>query len=295
MKKNNLLNEEITIQIVMYEENIDLIYKCLNNLKDFNVILIDNSGNKKLKLKIEENFQIFKYILNKKNEGFSRGHNKASQYCDSEYMLILNIDCFIGKKEILNLLSSIKKYKDCIIISPTTYDENSKLSYNGGSLPENGESWGKKLTPLSLEGDVCVQSVLGSSMLIKKRDFVNLGLFDENFFIWFSDDDLCRKIKNAKKSVIQSFYSKAYHVHGKGKVVNKLKKKFLREYNMTFDELYYFYKIKRHEEIFKKIKKKIPNYILKVIINLFIFRIKKSIYYFSRILALNKFKKILYN
>jgi hypothetical protein len=35
MKKNNLLNEEITIQIVMYEENIDLIYKCLNNLKDF--------------------------------------------------------------------------------------------------------------------------------------------------------------------------------------------------------------------------------------------------------------------
>ena len=62
---------------------------------------------------------------------------------------------------------------------------------------------------------------------------------------------------------------------------------------MTFDELYYYYKIKRHEEIFKKIKKKIPNYILKVIINLFIFRIKKSIYYFSRILALNKFKKIL--
>ena len=63
MKKNNLLNEEITIQIVMYEENIDLIYKCLNNLKDFNVILIDNSGNKKLKLKIEENFQnIAKFI-----------------------------------------------------------------------------------------------------------------------------------------------------------------------------------------------------------------------------------------
>ena len=67
MKKNNLLNKEITIQIVLYEESIDLIYKCLNNLKDFNVILIDNAGNKNLKLRIEENFKIFKYILNKKN------------------------------------------------------------------------------------------------------------------------------------------------------------------------------------------------------------------------------------
>ena len=130
MEKNNLLSEEITIQIVLYEENIDLICKCLNNLKDFNVTIIDNSGNKKLKLKIEENFQNIKYILNKKNEGYSRGHNKASQYCDSEYMLIHCMDCFIGKKEILNLLSSIKKYKDCIITTPTFYDEKSNMTYN---------------------------------------------------------------------------------------------------------------------------------------------------------------------
>ena len=287
MKKNNLLNEEITIQIVLYEENINLIYKCLKNLKDFNVILVDNSGNKKLKLKIEKNFQIFKYILNRENEGFSKAHNKASQYCKSEYMLILNADCFIEKKEILNLLSSLKKYKDCIIISPTTYDENLNLSYNGGFLPENGN----RSTPLILEGDVCVQSVLGSSMLIKKRDFINLGLFDENLFIFFSAYDLCRKIKKLKKSIIQSFHSKAYHEHGKRKGKNKLKNIFLHEYNMTFDELYYLYKIKKHEEIFKKIKKKIPNYILKIIINLFIFRIKRSIHYFSRILAFSKFKK----
>ena len=77
--------------------------------------------------------------MNKKNEGFSKGHNRASQYCESEYMFILNADCFIQKEEILNLLSSIKKYKDCIIISPTTYDENLKLSYNGGFLSENDE------------------------------------------------------------------------------------------------------------------------------------------------------------
>ena len=45
------MDKEITIQIVLYEENIELIYKCLKNLKDFNIILIDNSQNKNLKKK----------------------------------------------------------------------------------------------------------------------------------------------------------------------------------------------------------------------------------------------------
>jgi N-acetylglucosaminyl-diphospho-decaprenol L-rhamnosyltransferase len=283
------MNKEITIQIVLYEENINLIYKCLKNLKDFDIILVDNTQNEKLKIKIENNFQIFKYILNEKNQGFSKGHNQASQYCKSEYMFILNADCFIQKEEILNLLATIKKYKDCIIISPTTYDENSKLSHNGGFLPENGD----RLTPLNLEGDTCVETVLGSSMLIKKKDFMDLKMFDENLFLFFSDDDLCRKAKNIKKSIIQSYHSKADHIHGQSKVKNKFKKIFLREYNMTFDELYYFYKIQKHYEIFKKLKRKIPTYIIKIILNLFLLRIEKSIYYFSKVLAFYKFKKIL--
>ena len=283
------MDKEITIQIVLYEENIELIYKCLKNLKDFNIILIDNSQNKNLKKKIEKDFQIFKYILNKKNDGFSKGHNQASQYCKSEYMFILNADCFIKKEEILNLLSSIKKYKDCIIISPTTYDENSEFSYNGGLLPENDG----KLIPLNLEGDACVEAVLGSSMLIKKKDFIDLEMFDENLFLFFSDFDLCRKVKNTKKSIIQSYNSKAFHEHGKSKVKNKLKKIFLREYNIAFDELYYFYKIKKNYIIFEKLKKKVPNYIVKFIISLFILRIEKSIYFFSKVFAFYKFKKLL--
>ena len=46
-------------------------------------------------------------------------------------------------------------------------------------------------------------------MLIKKKDFIDLEMFDENLFLFFSDDDLCRKVKNKKKSTIQSYNSKA--------------------------------------------------------------------------------------
>ena len=91
-----------------------------------------------------------------------------------------------------------------------------------------------------------------------------------------------------EKSVIQVFDTKTQHVHGQIKVKNVLKRTFIGNYNFTFDELYYFFKINKHFEIFKKLKKKMPNYIFKSIINLFLLRFTQSIYYFSKVLGVNE-------
>ena len=107
-----------------------------------------------------------------------------------------------------------------------------------------------------MEGDVCVEAVLGSIILFKKKDILELGLFDENFFLYYLDFELCRRIINRKKSIIQIFDTKAQHVHGQLKVKNLLKRIFIRNYHFTFDELYYFFKINKHSEIFKNLKKK---------------------------------------
>ena len=58
---------EITIIIVLYEEKTSLIFQCLENIKNFKIIIVDNAGNISLKKKVEEKFKIYKYILNKKN------------------------------------------------------------------------------------------------------------------------------------------------------------------------------------------------------------------------------------
>ena len=95
--------------------------------------------------------------------------------------------------------------------------------------------------------------------------------------------------------MIQIFDAKAQHEHGQSKVKNIQKRVFVREYNFTFDELYYFFKINKHHEKFNSLKKKIPNYIVKSIINLLLLRINQSIYYFSKIAAFYKFNKLLNN
>jgi GT2 family glycosyltransferase len=285
----NLVTDELTIIIIVYEEKIDLVFKCLENIKNFKIIIIDNADNISLKKKVEEKFQIYKYLLNKKNRGFTKTANQAIKLCDTEYILNLNADCFISEEDILKLIISHKKYKDCFITTPAFYDEESKLSYNAGCFAEKN----LKKDILNLEGDVCVDTVLGTAILFKKSDILEIGLLDENFFMYFEDDDLCKRIKLKNKSVIQIFDAKAQHVHGQLKVKNFLKKIFIRNYNFTHDELYYYFKINKHHEKYKSLKKKLPNYIIKSIINFLILRTSQSVYYFAKVKAFYNFKKII--
>ena len=280
---------EITIIIVLYEEKTNLVFRCLENIKNFKIIIVDNAGNISLKNKIEEKFKIYKYILNKKNYGYTKAANQAIKQCNTEYVLMFQADGLISSKDITILLESHKKYENCFITSPTYYDEDSKLSYSSGYLPEKNSN--KDI--LNLEGDICVEAVLGSIILFKKKDIIELGLFDENFFLYYLDFELCRRIINRKKSIIQIFDTKAQHVHGQLKVKNLLKRIFIRNYHFTFDELYYFFKINKHSEIFNKLKKKLPNYVIKSIINLLTLRLSQSMYYFAKIKAFYNFKKLL--
>ena len=60
----NYLIDKITVIIVLFEEEINLIFRCLENIKNYKIIIVDNAGNFYLKKKIEEKFKIYLYILN---------------------------------------------------------------------------------------------------------------------------------------------------------------------------------------------------------------------------------------
>ena len=118
----NVHLDEITIVILLYEEELNLILKCIENIKNFKIIVVDNAGNIPLKKQVEKKFKIYKYILNKKNHGWSKGINQAIKQCDTEYILLLQADCTISIKDISILLKSHQKYENCFMTSPTYYD-----------------------------------------------------------------------------------------------------------------------------------------------------------------------------
>ena len=99
----NTLKNMITIIIVLYREDYQILYQTLDKIRDFKKIIIDNSNNLELKNKLEANFKIEKYILNKKNIGFSAGYNQGVKLCETDFLLILNPDCIIDEKSIIKL------------------------------------------------------------------------------------------------------------------------------------------------------------------------------------------------
>ena len=279
------INLEITVLIILYKEDFIMVNTCLKNLNNFKIIIIDNDNNINLKNKLCAENNIYQYILNKKNVGFATAANQGINKCLTKYMFILTADCLITEKNILNLLVAKNKYQDTIITSPTLYDNSGNLTYNGGPLPENGA----KDKPLKIEGDTCVEAVITTAVLFDVNEIKKIGLIDKNFFLYFLDDDLGRRIKLKKKSIIQVFNSKAIHEHGNLKISNSYKKIFVRNFNFTYDELYYYYKNNTHSYKLKILKKKSYKYVFKIFLNLLIFRISKSVYYFSKVLALLKF------
>ena len=197
-------------------------------------------------------------------------------------------DGIIGQKDISKLIDAHIKYENSFIVTPTLFNEDENISTNSGNFPEKNLD----KTPIMLEGDICAETVLGSIVMFKKKDILEIGLYDENFFLYFLDDELCRRIRDQKKAVIQVSNAKATHVHGQIKVRNLIKKTFLRNFNFTFDELYYFYKIKKHEKLLLQLKNKIPKYLIKLLLNLIILRLNRVAYFLSKLIAFYKFKKL---
>ncbi len=285
--KKAITNTEITVVIVLYRESFELISKTLSTLKSFKKIIIDNDNNLKLKKKIENDYDIYKYILNKKNIGFSAGYNQGIKLSDTTFTLVLGPDCIISEKDVLLLQSKLLSYRDCFVVSPLSYDMEGELTYSGGPLPERAE----KNIVLNISGDTCVDSTLGFCMFFKTSNVIeNDLLFDENFFIYFSDDDLCRRIKNFNKTVIQVRDAKSIHQHGEIKVKNRYLKKFIREFNFNKDQYYYFYKTNNHHSLLNEFKKKIPSLFIKLFVKILLLKFLDIVEIYSRLYAYYKFR-----
>jgi len=284
-----MIQQKLSVLIILYEENFEMINNCLENVKDFKIIIIDNANNKSLKNEIKKKFKIHKYFLNKKNIGFSKAANQGIRACETEYLLILGADCLITYSSIEKLMIAKEKYKNCFLTSPTIYDHSGKLTYNGGALDEGIIEYGT----FESAGDVCIEAVLTTAILFKIEDIINIGLFDEEFFLYFLDNDLSRRIKNIKKSIIQVYNAKATHETGHLKVKNRFKKIFFSNFYFYYEELYYYYKINSHQKKYNYFKKKIPKFLVKIIINFILFRFDKLTYNLSKVLAFYKFTKLI--
>ena len=107
----------------------EALKKILKKLKNFKIIVIDNSLQINTKKKFENKYKNVRVILPKKNLGLSKGYNLGIKESKTKYVFLNNPDIDIAPKQIISLLKYAKKIKKFGILSPVYDDENCFKNY----------------------------------------------------------------------------------------------------------------------------------------------------------------------
>ena len=205
--------KDITLILVTYRSE-KLIIKNLEVLKKFPVIIIDNSNSDELE-KIIFDYGNIDFIKSSKNLGYGAANNLGISKASTPFILIINPDILINEDAINDLFKNFLNDPDNIgILGPSLYDQkmyrrtNGTISYldqlngvNVSNLSNNIPSY-----------NTCCKFLMGCCYLMRRDFFNSLGGFDENFFMYFEDNDLCDRTLKKGKYIMEVPSSKFIHL-----------------------------------------------------------------------------------
>jgi N-acetylglucosaminyl-diphospho-decaprenol L-rhamnosyltransferase len=224
----------ITISIVTYNSS-QVIAKCLSSLTEFDVYIVDNASTDDTIKIVESNFPNVQIIKCQKNIGFGPAHNLVLRQIDAKYCLILNPDAYIDAQNINNLIMVAEKYQDAALIAPILFDfDGNKLLTHKNNVFKREKSRCNNIIP---EGELCAEYLSGAVLLANLANIKKAGLFDDNIFLFYEDDDLC--IKNNLNRCSNILTNQASAIHGVGKSSgDNLRIIYIKNYFMTKSRIY---------------------------------------------------------
>jgi GT2 family glycosyltransferase len=197
----------------MLERCIHSIYGSFTE-SNFNVIIVDNNSTDGSIQNIPlRNSEIL--IKSEYNLGFAKACNLGAGRSDSEFLLFLNPDTVVNTSSIKSAILYLSSNPDAGITGVRQESETGKLipSCSRFLTLKNliNDTFGLsrifpgKMKPATIMTDwdhnnsSVVDQIMGSFMLMRRVDFVRLGGFDEQFFLYFEDMDLAKRIQTLSK------------------------------------------------------------------------------------------------
>jgi GT2 family glycosyltransferase len=239
---------ELSIIIVNYN-GMQYFQKCFDSIYDklktisFEIIVLDNNSKDNSVSFIKEKFPNVILIESKINYGFGKGNNEAVKLAKGKYLLLLNNDTILLddikpaiqflRSDItigaigINMLNANKKYLQAVGKFPNIYNLFwMKLAFNFNKDFKNG---------LFTNDFYEVDWITGSFILIPITVYKEIEGFNEDYFLYVEDVDLCKKIHN--KGYKRIFYSKLNYIHFVG--FNTSKNNLLVKGYQTFISKHY--------------------------------------------------------
>ena len=269
----SISGQNLTIVIVTLKSE-KVIHNCIKSInKNLPIIVVENSNNIEFKTNLEKTYANVKCILSDNNLGMGPGNNIGIKFAKTDYVLILNPDITLNSDTLEELFLASKKIHEFSILSPISSDIN---------FPNYKIINKKKFIP-SDKIPFKVDFVDGFAMLLNKKKFKDDNYFDENFFMYLENDDLCMRVNKKGGSIFISPLSKINHL-GASAVDSKFNNEieFSRNWHWVWSKFYFN---KKHYGLLKAIKECIFSYfssILKFLFYLIIQNHFKKKIYFNR-------------
>ena len=260
--------QNLTIVIVSFKSN-HVIHDCINSIdKNIRIIVVDNSNDHQFVEKLEIKYKNVKCILSSENLGMGAGNNLGIKNVNSDYVLILNPDVILNKNTIEELIIASRNLLDFAVIAPIS----NHLSYPNYKLAKD------KIIDKSNPFEV--NSVDGYAMLLNLKKLKKLNgfnFFDENYFLYLENDDLCKELQNRNEKIY--IIPKSTIEHFGASAVDPIYQEEIelsRNWHWMWSKFYFN---KKHYGYFNALKKVYKNLI------------SATIKYFYYLVTFNKIKK----
>ena len=230
---------KLDILIVNYNSTAYLV-KCLRSIYTsldtdiaLNVYVVDNASKDNVNV-LQQKFPQVILSKNKINIGFAKAVNDSISKTDAPYILLLNPDTIVDKNFLKSMLNYMIENPDVGIAGPKIFESNGAIQGSARSFPTpmtalfgrnsimtrffpNNRLTRRNILNRDSIGNVPIHIdwVSGACMMVRRKAFEEVGLMDENFFMYWEDADWCRRMIQKDWKVV--YYPDASIIHFSGR------------------------------------------------------------------------------
>ncbi len=208
------LGDSISAVVPIYQPEVNTLNKCLSSVVDqVDEVIVTMEGNSRLPNGALQHPRI-KYVQKMHHAvGYGRNFNFGARHSNGKYILALNDDVWLDpnavaimKREMapgVGLVANLLRYPDGTI-------------YHAGKVRDPGvRGWGHidlRHRDPTIKNPCEMENVCGACNLIRRDVFYEIGGYDERFFIYAEDDDLCLRVRKAGHRIIYTPHSSGVHL-----------------------------------------------------------------------------------
>ena len=226
-------------------------YHCLNNLPhcieairtncidiNFEIIISSNSCYNTIKKKnIRDRYKNLIWIFNSKNLGFASAMNKGIKRAYGDVIILQNSDSIIKNNKLSVAIDILKKYPKIGLIGPKIINKNNTIQDSCRNFLTPSRFFARLINRFFIHKDMrlatCINEksnyvdwVIGAFLIIPKRTIANIGMLNENYFLYVEDMDYCLRIWKKGMSVFY-YHELEITFEGDRKSATKIKYTFM--------------------------------------------------------------------